>query len=326
MATSPSELSRVAGGPAAGRRAGSDRQPVVLLVEPSLRAATELRSELEQLGMTVVEAADGERALVLCRLERPDVVLLSLDLPGVGGHEVLAAIHADVQLHAIPVIALTERLDDEDVAKGLDLGAHDYLRKPVVAGELRSRVGAALGFKVLRDELDRRNAELVVAAGTDHLTGLHNRRHMEGHLRQLTSAARRHHRPLSVLLVDVDGLKALNHVGGNAVGDTVLREVATRIGAACRDEDVVGRWGGDEFLVVLPDTSEAAATVIAERVRNLVRDTVVLPPAARGETLTVSIGCAGGARPDDQDLVRRASVALKDAKARGRDAVGTATG
>jgi diguanylate cyclase (GGDEF)-like protein len=206
------------------------------------------------------------------------------------------------------------------VVQGLDLGAHDYLRKPFEASELLARVHAALRTKRLQDELRLRNAELDRVSRTDALTGLHNRRHLEERLAEQTSLVKRHGVDLGLLLIDVDRFKRVNDEHGHAAGDAVLRILAGRVREAIRVEDVPGRWGGEEFLVLLPATGRDGTGSVGERVRH----SVAADPFQLGDIelpVTVSVGAAAGVEDGWEGLVRRADGALYAAKEAGRNRV-----
>lgn len=214
---------------------------------------------------------------------------------------------------------LTARDSAEDVVAALDLGAHDYLRKPFEPAELIARVRAAVRMKALQDELRERNEVLEKVSRTDVLTGLWNRRHLEEHLGAVASAARRRETPYSVLMIDIDQFKRVNDQNGHAVGDTVLREVATRLRSGIRTEDQVARWGGEEFLAVLPSTSQDDARRVAERLRGSIEDAPVLA-GGLNVSMTISIGIAAGIR-DPEELIESAGRSLYKAKEAGRNRV-----
>jgi diguanylate cyclase (GGDEF)-like protein len=282
-----------------------------------------LRRQLEADGHTVVEAVDGEEAIIACREYSPDVVLLDVEMPVLDGHGTLERLKSDPDLKDIPVVFLTGRVDTADVVTGLRLGAHDYLRKPFEANELMARVSAALRTKELQDELRRRNAELDRVSRIDMLTNIYNRRHLDEHLRRAISGARRHGRTVGVLLVDIDHFKDVNDQHGHLAGDAVLKEVAARLQGAIRTEDALGRWGGEEFIAVLTDTPGEAIGVLAERMRQAIASTPFVLDDGTRIRVTVSIGHTAGTE-DAEVLVHRSDDALYVAKEAGRNQVAAA--
>jgi diguanylate cyclase (GGDEF)-like protein len=269
-----------------------------------------MRRFLDATGYLIFEAGDGEEALQVAARERPDVILLDRQIPRLDGYGVLASLQDDPDLGEVPVVLVTSHGEPEEVADGLARGAHDYLRKPFEQPELVARVHAAMRTKALRDELRARNAELERLVSTDLLTGLMNRAAAGDQLRALVSRSQRHGTPLSVVLLDVDGIGEINAVRGHAAGDTVLRAVAERIGRELREEDAAGRWSGDELLVVAPDTARDGVAPLVARLRGAVDAT---PVEAGGAPIPVSVsaGAATWAEGDDAEaLVRRAERSL----------------
>jgi two-component system cell cycle response regulator len=293
---------------------------LVLIADDSRVVRVMLRRQLEARGLRVEEAEDGHQAVRGCRMLRPDVLLLDVEMPGLDGHTVLRILREDAELSRISVVFLTAHAETEDVVRGLQLGAHDYLRKPFEPSELIARVSAALRVKLLQDELRRRNAELETLTRTDALTGICNRRHLEERLHDMLSAAHRHHQPAAVLMIDVDHFKRVNDTLGHAGGDAVLRQVADRLHQRVRLEDVVGRWGGEEFLVLGAATDATAAEALAGRLLAAVAGSPFAIEGAGDVGVTVSIGCAAGI-DDAEALLRRADAALYEAKAKGRNRV-----
>ena len=227
----------------------------ILVAEDSLVVRAVVCEQLEEEGYDVVEAVDGESALASCTLTRPDAILLDIEMPGLDGNQVLARLKADPELSDIPVVFLTGRTGTDDMVAGLRAGAHDYLKKPFEPAELLARVGGAVRIKRLQDELRLRNEELDQLSRIDGLTGLHNRRHLDEQLSAETNSARRHQQPLAILLLDIDHFKLVNDVEGHPAGDRVLQEFASRLRATVRAGSVIGRWGGEEFLVIAPRTN-----------------------------------------------------------------------
>lgn len=220
------------------------------------------------------------------------------------------------------MLFVTGRTDAADLAEGLRLGAHDYQRKPFDAIELQARVRAAARTGQLRATLRRRNAELERLASSDSLTGLYDRRHLEAEAARAISRLRRHSGTMGVTLLDLDHFKAINDTHGHAAGDAVLQAVAGRLASALRHEDLLGRWGGEEFVVLAADTDATGMALVAERLREAVGAAPVVVDDGPTPAVTVSAGwaCARGG-VDLDTLVRAADAALYAAKAGGRDTV-----
>ncbi len=292
----------------------------VLIADDSLVVRAVVRSHLEDVGYLVLVAVDGPTAIEECHRGAPDVVLLDIEMPGLDGHQVLARLKADPALRDVPVVFLTNRSGMADVVAGLDGGAHDYLKKPFEPPELVARVAAAAHVKKLQDELRRRNAELDLVGRTDALTGLFNRRHLEEECGRQQSIARRHGDPLCVILLDIDLFKKVNDTYGHPAGDLVLREFARRLAGQVRVGDIPGRWGGEEFLVLLPRTDLAGARLVGERIR-LATSATPMDAAGVPVPVTVSGGCAVGPVASVEDLISTADALLYRAKAAGRDRI-----
>jgi diguanylate cyclase (GGDEF)-like protein len=259
-----------------------DAPPVVLVADDSATVRLLVQVELEAAGCRVLTAEHGGRG----PRDRPgapvDVVLLDVEMPTMDGFATVTALQADPEAREIPVVFLTGRVGSDDAVRALDLGALDYLRKPFEPAELRARVGVAVRVKRLQDSLRVQAAEMDRLSRTDTLTGLHNRRHVEEGLLAHEHGSRRHGYPLSVLIVDIDHFKQVNDTQGHPAGDAVLRAVGQCLTATVRQEDLVGRWGGEEFVIVAPHTDEQAATVLGERLRTALRSTTI--------GVTVSVG------------------------------------
>jgi diguanylate cyclase (GGDEF)-like protein len=276
-----------------------------------------MRRFLDSTGYVIFEAGDGEEALRLAARERPDVILLDVQIPLLDGYGVLASLQTDPALSEIPVVLVTARTEPEDVADGLHRGAHDYLRKPFQQPELLAREHAAMRTKALRDELRARNAQLELMVSTDLVTGLLNRRATDEQLGSLISRSRRHATALSVLVVDVDGFRRVNGAHGTAVGDAVLETIAERVSDELREEDLVGRWGGDELLVLAPDTGTEGAATLADRIRAAVAAT---PVQTRAGAVRVTVSVAAATLRDGEDgeaVVHRAEQALRASRGDG---------
>jgi two-component system cell cycle response regulator len=299
----------------------------ILIADDSLVIRAIVRAGLEEEGYEVVEAGDGTVAVELCRKLRPDVVLLDIEMPGLDGYQVLGQIKADPELRNTPVVFLTSRTGTDDIVAGLRGGAHDYLKKPFEPAELIARVGSAVHVKQLQDQLWERNAELDRMSRTDGLTGLFNRWHLEDELTRQRQTASRHHDELAVILFDIDHFKRVNDTYGHPAGDLVLCEFAHRLTDSLRAGDVVGRWGGEEFLVLLPRTGLAGALEVADRIR-LATAANSINAAGQEIWVTVSGGCAVGGAEAPDELIQLADTRLYQAKTGGRNQIvaGAASG
>ncbi len=288
---------------------------------PVIRAV--VRAGLEAEGYEVLETGDGTAALEQCQRRPPDAILLDIIMPGLDGYEVLAQLKANPELSHIPVVFLTGRTSMDDVVAGLRAGAHDYLRKPFEPEELLARVGSAIHVKQLQDQLRERNAALDRVSRTDALTGLFNRRHLDEELAIRCGYARRYQEPLSVLLLDIDHFKVVNDTHGHPAGDVVLSEFAHRLANKLRMGDTAGRWGGEEFLVILPHTDLSGAIEVAERIRAA----AAAAPFIAGTTqitVTVSGGCCSGQGESPEELLHSVDLALYQAKDAGRNQIAAA--
>jgi two-component system cell cycle response regulator len=291
----------------------------VLLAHPDPELRAHVRASLPRAD--VIEAADATEALVACAEHHPEVALVALSLCGPEGGALLETIKHDPDLFRTAVVVLAGAHEEAAALKALERGAEDVLRDPPTPAEVVARVKAAERTAALRGQLLERERGLEELAYSDELTQLYNRRFLARQLAASIRSATRHERAVSVVLVDIDRFKAVNDEHGHEKGDIVLARVATRLGHVLRAEDFAGRWGGEEFLVLLPDVDEAGAEATAERLR----ESVGSRPVA-GLCVTVSAGCATwrpGESPDD--ILRRADGALYAAKRAGRDSVQAAS-
>jgi two-component system cell cycle response regulator len=288
----------------------------VLLVQALTPKRRRFERVLAAAGHDVIAVDDADAALAACRTQRPDVAVLRGRLcDGLVGQ-----IKGDPDAYRIAVILIVPAGLDADAAmRGLREGVQDFLVEPVADGELLTRVEAAGRTKELQQELVAQGMRLESMLREDALTGLLNRRAILSQLGGTISGARRHGHPLSVAMIDLDDFKAVNDVHGHAAGDAVLIAAVRAMRAHLRAEDQLGRLGGEEFLVVLPETDERAATRVAEKLREEVA-------AAPGPVpVTCSAGVATWAGETPEQLLRRADEALYAAKHAGRDRVIAAT-
>ena len=289
---------------------------VVAHSSPQLRRAA--LETLEAVGCTVHEAADAEEAVAACRRVRADVLLADENL-GDGVLALVDRIKRDPELFRTAIVVLAD--DDVPtklVCDALDRGAEDVLRTPLRPGDLVGRAFAAARTKALVEELTKQNDRLEELVFFDELTGLRNRRAVLHELEMLLAGARRHGHRLSVLMLDIDRFKPINDQHGHRAGDEVLRAVGKRLTDRLRREDLAGRLGGDELLVVLPDTDATGAAIAADAIRSAIGERPVRSSAGPID-VTVSIGIAEWHDEDLSRLLEEADRALYAAKAGGRD-------
>jgi len=270
---------------------------------------------LEPLGVTVVEAGSQAEALAVAHHQGADVLLLHTTLGGA-----LEEIKRDPDVFAIAVVLVGEPPGVDATLAALERGAHDVLRDDAPAGELVARVRAARRARELQERLLTRAHDLETMAYNDEVTGVANRRFAIRQLRALLSRARRHDQELSVILIDADRFKTLNDRHGHVAGDHVLRGLAQRLRSRVRAEDLVARFGGEEFIVLLPDTGLEGAAAVAEDLRAAVAS----EPFRSGRIalpLTISAGYATWDGETLERLVAAADLGLYAAKEAGRDCV-----
>jgi len=257
--------------------------------------------------------------------EAPQMVILDWMMPGMDGIEVCHKIRSQGRGPYRYVLLLTARDEREDVVTGLDAGADDYLTKPFDAEELRARVRAGRRILELQQALLQARDALQFEAAHDPLTVLWNRRAILGFLEREIERQQRNGIPLAVMMADVDHFKRVNDTHGHLVGDEVLREVTRRLTSSLRSYDLVGRYGGEEFLIILPGCNPADLAVSAERLRSAIAD-CPFETSAGSIPVTLSLGCVSTPEnsevfEDCESLVRQADTALYAAKAGGRNRV-----
>ncbi|HYW42334.1 MAG TPA: diguanylate cyclase [Bryobacteraceae bacterium] len=302
----------------------SQRRIKVLAAEDNPVFQSMLRSMLTKWGYDAIIARDGAEAWQILQADdAPRLAILDWMMPEMDGVEVCRRVRAANREPYIYILLLTARTDAQDLVDGMEAGADDYLTKPFNSHELRVRLRAGRRILDLQEQLLQAREALREQATHDSLTGLLNRASILGALETELARAERENHPLSLLMADLDRFKQVNDTLGHLAGDAVLREAARRMKAAVRRYDSVGRYGGEEFLVVLPGCDGRAAVAQASRIR----EAVSAAPFQAGDhaiLVTCSIGMAcreqAGAEHTDA-LVREADVALYQAKDRGRNRV-----
>lgn len=294
----------------------------VLLVDDRPSSSERIRAALA-VTQTVEVEVEPHEALFRAAEGDFDVIVVSLSLENFDALRLCAQIRSLERTRMAPIVLIADPDETPRVLRGLEVGVNDYLMRPVDPNELMARVRTQVRRRRYTERLRANVKVSMELAITDDLTGLHNRRYMEMHLQALLDQAASRGRPLSALVVDIDHFKLVNDRYGHDAGDEVLREFARRLKGSVRGIDLAVRLGGEEFVVVMPETDAAVARIVAERIRT---KTAAKPfPTRRGDALdvTVSVGVASFHGPEDDAaaLLKRADVALYQAKRDGRNRV-----
>ena len=253
----------------------------------------------------IVETTSGKGAVELAVKTRPDLILLDIIMPDMDGLEVCRLLKQRPETVDIPVLFITSAAEYKDVVKGFEAGGQDYITKPVYPQELSARVKVHLELKRSRNsvlayakELESKNAELQnllvrleAAAMTDYLTGLFNRRYIYQRLKEIVAENKRYSWQAAIIMADIDNFKRINDLYGHDCGDAVLQELSVVMKAIVREEDSVSRWGGEEFLLLLPHTDLDKGLLVAEKIRKAVA-THVFVHKQEEYTVTVTLGVA----------------------------------
>ncbi len=295
----------------------------ILVIEDRAESVAWLIAAL-QPSHQVASAETFEEALVRVKGGDYDLIVVSLGMRGFDGLRLCSQLRSLPEGRHVPILVIVSDGDRRKLTQALEMGVNDYLARPVDKNELVARVRTQLRKKRYADRL-RHNVQLSLEmAITDQLTGLHNRRYMGRHLDALIANARRHGRPLAFVIMDIDFFKQVNDTYGHDIGDEVLKEFANRIAANVRGIDLACRYGGEEFVVAMPDTDIAFATNIAERLRQSIEANPVAISRNPGQlNITISIGIARyeGEGDSADRLLHRADQALYRAKRNGRNRV-----
>ena len=308
----------------------------VLVVEDTLISATFICHLLEKMGLVAVHASDGFSGIEKFQFERPDLVLLDITMPGMDGFQVARQIRElESEDEWTPIIFLSARSSDDDVAEGITAGGDDYLTKPVSKIVLKAKLRAMQRIAEMRNslltltrKLDEANRELTRLSSVDGLTCIPNRRSFDEALVREWRRAQRKNHPVSVLMADVDHFKNFNDTYGHQAGDDCLKAVAQALsGCVDRATDMVARYGGEEFVALLPETDERGACAVANLMRSAVSSLAIAHPSSSvADHVTLSLGVACRvpqmeAESSASVLLREADKALYEAKRSGRNRV-----
>jgi two-component system cell cycle response regulator len=303
--------------------AETGRQGRVLIVDDRQSSYERIVATLAAEQTVDVEADPGE-ALFHAAEGHYDLLIVSLGLTNFDGLRLCSQVRSLERTRGLAILAIAEPDNNARLLRGLEIGVNDYLMRPIDKNEMLARVRTQIKKKRYAERL-RDNVQMSIEmAITDALTGLFNRRYMETHLATLVEQAANRGKPIAVLIVDIDFFKSINDGHGHDAGDDVLREFALRIRKSIRNIDLACRYGGEEFVIVMPETDLAVATVVAERLRRrIANEPFVIQDGSGSINVTISVGIAGLNEPGDNaaTILKRADEALYRAKRDGRNRV-----
>ena len=306
--------------PNTARAPGDGEKASILIIEDDVKTSS-LWSRVLAANYNCITAKSGEEGLKAMDKEIPDLVLLDLLLPDMHGLDLLKRVKKNPVMEEISVIIVSSINDLETRVKGIDLGSDDYLVKPVNALEMLARVRAAIRKTKARQKLKETLNDVFKLSITDSLTGLYNRQYFNSYLEKLMASSRRHSRIFSLLFVDIDRFKTINDQYGHLCGDNVLKSIAEIFEDNLRASDVIARFGGEEFVILLSDTDLKGGEALAEKLRTDVEAFGF--EGLDNSKITVSIGVSESTDVDGSitDIVKRADEALYKAKESGRNRV-----
>jgi two-component system cell cycle response regulator len=294
----------------------------ILLIDTDVRNAERVRGYLASNHDVDILANPAEAVFQLTG-NSYELAIVSMSLGDFDPLRVCSQMRTLEHSRSLPILLVAEEVDRPRVMRGLDLGVNDFIMRPVERNELAARVRTQIRRHRYAVELRESVNHTLALAVTDDLTGLYNRRYFERHLSIMLDKAREQQRDMAVMLIDMDFFKAVNDTHGHDIGDAVLREFALRLRRNIRGVDLACRYGGEEFVVLMPDTDFRQAQGVAERVRMAVAERAFEVTKNRGLTVTVSLGVALNESATDtpEVIMKRADVALYRAKREGRNRV-----
>ncbi len=244
-----------------------EKTPLILIVDDVAKNLQVLGTILSKQNYKIAAANNGEQAIKIANTTLPDLILLDIMMPGIDGYEVCARLKKDPRTKGISIIFLTAKTEPEDIVKGFEAGAVDYVVKPFNSIELLARVKTHLELKISKDLLKIKNEQLRELAITDSMTGLYNHRYIIDSLSERITEAKRYRQLLSVAMLDIDYFKKVNDNYGHFFGDFVLVRISTIIEESIRKTDIAGRYGGEEYLIIFTNTDKKSALNTLERIR-----------------------------------------------------------
>ena len=287
----------------------------ILIVDDAKDAILLLQHDLQQAGFNVITANDGKQCLTIVKQQAVDMILLDIHMPNLSGLAVLKQLKSSEHSQNIPVLMLSASDLEDDIVTALELGAYDYITKPYMRKVLLARIQNTF-------TMVEKNAQLEYLAQKDFLTGINNRRNFYQLAKKLVSISKRHQQSLIVAMCDIDLFKQVNDLFGHDAGDTALVELSKVLANMFRDSDVIGRLGGEEFALCLPQISLQEALVACERLRNTIEKMVITKDECEFSiTMSIGITCLENNEQTLANLLKQADQALYNAKQNGRNQI-----
>lgn len=294
----------------------------ILIIEDNIVDAAKVHDTLRDIASRIEIAASGKDAFEAIQRVDFDMVVIDLHLRGADALRLCSHLRATDRTRHTPILILAEEDDIDRLAKGMDLGINDYIIKPLDRNELMARARTQIRRRRFQDRLRENYERSLTMALTDPLTGLYNRRYLMTHLDGMVERHQTSGKALTLLMFDIDFFKSINDNFGHPCGDAVLTELAQRVRNNVRGFDTVARFGGEEFVIVMPDTDLEVARMVTERLRRTIAERTFDVPEVGSLSVSISIGIAIFADGDDAfALLKRADDALYEAKRTGRNRV-----
>ncbi|HAC62939.1 MAG TPA: diguanylate cyclase response regulator [Cyanothece sp. UBA12306] len=295
---------------------------LILIVDDISKNIQLLIEILDSLGYATTFAIGGKQALERVKIVKPDLILLDLMMPEINGIEVCRIIKSEEETADIPILFLTASNEKDHLLQAFEEGAVDYVTKPFKTSELLARVKTHLELKKTQNELKLAYKKMQKLANTDPLTGIANRRYLLDFAQKEFQRILRYHNNLSLLMIDIDHFKRINDTYGHDNGDKAIKNIVFSIESCIRKIDLLGRFGGEEFVVILPETPMKGALEVAERIRALIASQSLILEEDT-VTLTVSIGIVSYTSEDKTigQMIQRADRSLYQAKTGGRNRI-----
>ncbi|WP_020587637.1 diguanylate cyclase [Desulfobacter curvatus] len=298
-----------------------EKQYTILVVDDT---KSNIEILLTHLGKhyNVIPSLTGKRALDIVEKKQIDLILLDIIMPEIDGYEVCTLLKENYLTRAIPVIFITAQTNEDAIEKAYDAGGIDYIAKPFRPKELLARIKRELTLQQLIKDLEASKEELRILATTDPMTKLYNRRSFANISANLLGQSKRESQAMSVLMIDIDKFKGINDTHGHDVGDTVIITMAENLRNMSRTGDIICRYGGEEFVLLLPNTRIDGARTLGEKIRRQIEESTVKIESGGQVHFTVSIGATEVDVPAEKNLepaLKRADVALYQAKEGGRN-------